>query len=405
MFVSDASVDMIQNGDMGEFGEMCSGTQKVSGLRFDPGVLRPFLNQRGDKCIRIHTGKRLQKKDDKGAPIFNKDGSPKMYDATEVVTVHHAQLNGISSPVFNATLALRKEEWLNLDRQVIKAARSRMRAYGDLRAANTFGGFDGFMKMILEHETMSDPGEAIVDMDGISEGRGDAPLFQLEGLPLPITHSSFSYSARRVAVSRGMGTPLDTTSAEYSARRVGEAIEKTTIGVQAGMTYGTTANYGRTPTVYGYTNFSDRNTKSDMTAPTGSNGTTILTDWLALRDLLYADNMYGPYIAYTSTDYDQYLDNLFSTTEPSAGTLRSRLLQIDGINDIRRLDFLSDTFTVVLVQMTPDVARAVNGMEMTTVQWATKGDAQLNFRVMTIQVPQIRADYDGKCGIAHGTTA
>jgi hypothetical protein len=142
-----------------------------------------------------------------------------------------------------------------------------------------------------------------------------------------------------------------------------------------------------------------------MNAPTGSNGTTILSDWLALRDALYDANFFGPFMVYTSKDWDQYLDNLFSTTEPIAGTLRKRLLEIDGISGIRRLDYLTDTFTVIMVQMTPEVARAVVGMDITTVQWESKGGMQINFKVMAIMVPQLRADYNGNCGIAHGTTA
>ena len=110
-------------------------------------------------------------------------------------------------------------------------------------------------------------------------------------------------------------------------------------------------------------------------------------------------------MAYVSSDYDEFLDNLFSTAEPSAGTLRSRLQQVDGISGIRRLDYLTDTFTVLLVQMTSDVARAVNGLPLTTVQWESKGGMQLNFKVMAIQVPQLRADYNSNTGIAHGTTA
>jgi hypothetical protein len=402
MFVDNASIDMINNGSMGQFDEM------VTGCTFDPGVLRPYVNEKGRKMIDIKTGKKLFKKSAAGEMIFNKAGKPLEYEETKAVPVDHAILNGIHSPVFNATLALRKDDWIKLDQAVIKTARQRLKAYGDLRASNTFGGFDGFMKMILEHETQSDPGEALVDMDSLSEGRSDAPKYQLEGIPLPITHSDFFFSSRRMAVSRNSSTPLDTTMAEMSARRVAEAIEKTTIGVQTGLTYtsAATGGYGRAPTVFGYTNFPDRNTKTDLTAPTGSNGPTVLTEWLAVRDLLYGANHYGPYNVYVSAEYDEFLDNLFATAEPSAGTLRSRLLQIDGINSIKRLDYLTDAvFTMLMVQMTPDVARAINGMEMTTVQWETKGGSQLNFKVMTIQVPQLRADFSGQCGIAHASTA
>jgi hypothetical protein len=39
------------------------------------------------------------------------------------------------------------------------------------------------------------------------------------------------------------------------------------------------------------------------------------------------------------------------------------------------------------------------------VQWETVGGMRLNFKVMAIQVPQIREDFNGNCGICHATTA
>ena len=372
--------------------------EQLAACRFDPNMLRPYVNRRGEKCVTINTGQtKYDPKTGEDKPVYGE------------YTINEMRARGMDNPVWNAT-ALRKDEWLRMDRVVLRAARQRLRAWGDLSAANTMGGFNGMGTMVLEHETMNDPGIVVVDMDGITEGRSDQPVFQLEGVPLPITHSDFHYSRRKLEVSRNGGTPLSMTMPEACGRRVAENIEQTLIGVTTGITHGDASgiygiNSNAAPKVYGYTNFPNRCTRTTMTLPTGANGETVLTDWLALRDLLYDARFYGPYVAYTSTDYDKWLDNLFSTTEPSAGTLRSRLLQIDQISSIRRLDFLTDTATVILVQMTSDVAEAVNGMDLTTVQWESKGGMQLNFKVMAIQVGRLRSDYYGRCGIAHGTTA
>jgi hypothetical protein len=313
--------------------------------------------------------------------------------------------NGVPVPIANAT-SLRKDEWIQLDRAVLRAARQRLRAWSDLESRNSFGGFNGMSKMILEHETMSDPGEAVVDMDSLTPGRTDEPKYQLEGLPLPITHSDFWFSSRRLAVSRNTGTPLDSTMAEAAGRRVAEMIEKTLVGTVTGVQYGVAANYGQTPQVYGYTNHPLRTTKTDLTTPTGTNPNSTLADVLAMRDLAYDNYMYGPYMLYHSTDWDTYLDNdYYVTSGTPSQTLRNRLRAIDGIIDVRRLDFLTDTFTLVLVQMTPDVCRAINGMEITTVQWESQGGMRVNFKVMAIKVPQIRADYNGNSGIIHATTS
>lgn len=421
MFVDTASVDFIHNGvGIGPLAE------RMADVRFDPGMLRPFMDTdpnsptRGKPCVIIN-----------GKWKYNtKTGKEER--TKQQVTVNHLQERGFNSPVFNAT-TLRKEEWDMLDTVVLRAARFRLRAWADLAAANSFGGFNGMSKLILEHETMSDPGIANVDMDGLAAGQGDTPLFQLQGLPLPITHSDFWFSARRLAVSRNTGTPLDTVMGEAAGRRVAETIEKTLIGTNTGITYGGNSTqvggYGRASQVYGYTNFTPRLTFTTLTAPTAGGWTaaTTLKNVLAMRDQLYLNKFYGPFMLYTSNDWDQYMDNDYILTGGNVATqtLRERLKSIEGIMDVRRLDFLfaaapnpakgpggegftataTSPFTLLMVQMTPDVARAVNGMDITTVQWETLGGLKLSFKVMCVQVPQLRADYYGNCGLLHATTA
>jgi len=385
-------VDYIQNGEgHGAIGET------LAGCSFDPGMLRPYVDRSGKKCVTVNSGRTtFDDKTGKYTPVYEKR------------TIADMIANGMPVPVANAT-SLRKDEWIQLDQVVLQAARQRLRAWTDLASASSFGGFNGMAKTVLEHETMSDPGEAIVDMDGLTPGRTDSPKFQLEGLPLPITHSDFWYSSRRLAASRNTGTPLDMSMGEAAGRRVAETIEKTLIGIETGVTYGNAADYGRTPQVYGYTNFPARNTKTDVTAPTagGWAPTDTTDDVLAMRDLAYADNFFGPFMLYHSIDWDQYMDDDYSAAggnNPNQ-TLRQRLRSIEDITDVRRLDFLTDTFSLILVQMTSDVARAVTGLDVTTVQWESQGGMRLNFKVMAIMVPQLRADFSGNCGIVHGTTA
>lgn len=411
MFVQD----YIMNGQA--YGGVGSALETVN---FDPGLLRPYFDERGQKCVTINRGM-----------VFN-SRTGRMERRRENVRISDLRAAGIESPVFNAT-ALRKEEWIQLDTVVLRAARHRLKAWADLAEANSFGGFNGMSKMILEHETMSDPGEAIVDMDGLTDGRGDAPQFQLQGLPLPITHSDFWFSSRKLAISRNTGTPLDTTMGEAAGRRVAEMIEKTTIGVTTGIIYGGNSTqvggYGRTSQVYGYTNFPARLTKTNLNAPTagGYTPSKTLADVLAMKDVLFANKFYGPFMLYHSNDWDQYMDTDYILTGGNVATqtLRQRLKAIEGISDVRRLDFLFGTqpasttgnqfatqvdatlkpFTLLMVQMTSDVARAVNGMDITTVQWEGKGGMQLNFKVLCIQVPQLRADFYNNCGILHATTS
>jgi len=406
---------------------------------FDPGLRRPYYDAQDRPCVTVNTGRTTIEKG-------------KRVQVRERRLLRDLILEGIVPPVFNAT-SLRKEEWIELDREVLKATRYRLRAVGDLQTAASYGGFNGMSKEILEHETMSDFGEAIVDMDGVTQGRNDAPRFQLEGLPLPITHTDFFYGARRLAISRNTGTPLDMTSGEAGGRRIGEMLEKTLIGVNTGVVYGGNSTqvggYGRTSAVYGYTNFPTRIVKTNLTAPTGSNAGTTLAEVLGMRDLLYAAKFFGPFMLYHSNDWDQYMDNDYVLTGGNVATqtLRNRLRSIggaadgkgDGIADVRRLDFLFGTapqtnpyytsatvgttgiavyrgpggdvdanlkpFTLIMVNMTKETARWVNGMDITTLQWESMGGMRVNFKIMCIQVPQLRADFYGNCGILHATTS
>jgi len=303
-------------------------------------------------------------------------------------------------PLANATATLRKDDWKILDAAVVKAALPRLKAVADIRGMGlTFNIPNGMAKTVLETETQSDINDADVSMDGLRQGEADRPLFELSNLPLPIIHKDFDFSARQIAVSRNGGSPLDTTMAELAGRKVAETAEKLLLG-----TYGSYAFGGGT--IYGYTNFPSRLTKT-ITAPTagGWTGATLVGEVLAM--ILQAQQAYhfGPYNLYFSLPWTTYLGDDYSTAKGD-NTLRQRLEAIDNINSVGVLDYLSTSaYVVLLVQTTSDVVREVIGMDIITVQWETTGGMQLNFKVMAIMVPQLRADQNGNTGIVHGTTA
>lgn len=373
--------------------------EALAGARYEPNLMRPFLDKNGNRCVMVRNGHfKFDKKLGQTVPQYEK------------VKVSELQANGqYWNPVYNAT-SLRRDEWEHLDTVVVKAARQRLRAYSDLAGASTYT-VDGMSKSLLITESMSDGQEAAMDMWADTDTRQDRPLFQPESLPLAITHSGFYYSSRELNISRNIGEGLDTHSAEQAGRRIGEYIEQVTIGTVTGLTYGATPTGGLASQIFGYTNFTDRNTKTDLTTPTGSNPDATVADVLAMRQALYDDRFYGPYMLYHSTDWDEYMDDDYVTGTAAQGlaapnvTLRDRLRRIGGVQDVRRLDFFTDTFSLLLVEMTPQVARAVVGLPMTTVQWQSMGGLRENFKVMTIQVPNIRSDYNNRCGIIHATTA
>jgi len=305
----------------------------------------------------------------------------------------------ISVPTQNATATLRKNEWIDLDAAILIAAKERLKIVADLRGRGLVYNIpNGMGKTVLESQSQSDITGAMISMDPSRESEGDRPEFDLVGLPLPVIHKDFSFNARQVATSRNMGAGIDVTTAQLAARRVAEEAEKLTLGVLPKFSYGGGA-------VYGLTNFPSRVTTISLTDPTSSGWTPALLvqELLAMRQASILAHHYGPWALYTSPAWDQYLDEDYSPLKGDS-TVRQRLAVINGIEQITTLDYLTG-MQMVLVQMTSDVIRMVIGMDITTLQWESQGGMRLNFKVMAIMVPQLRADFNGQTGIVHGVAA
>lgn len=379
--------------------------QGLQGCRFEPGLLRPYWGPNGGRYVSVNVGYKTDTKTRRTIPVY------------KPFRLEQLEKRGIYSPVGNAT-SLRKQDWIELDKAVLMVARQELRAWADLESKSSFGGFNAMGRSTLEYEAMSDPGEAQVAMDILTHARGDRPLFSLRSLPLPITYSGFSLGQRELLISRQSDTPLDTTLVESCTRRVVEKVEQTLIGTETGVEYGTqtTGNTAHTglSKVYGYTNFPNRLTKTNLTTPTGANPQSTVADVLAMRNQLYQVNHKGPFMLYHSDDWDTYMDNDYAFVNGSGWaaspdlTLRERLRKIQGIEDVVRLDYLDATtnpFTLIMVELKPETAQAVNGMAITVIQWETMGGMQLNFIVMCIMVPRLRYDYNGNTGLLHATTS
>ena len=352
------SVDFLMNG--AAHGNIA---QRLMACDFDPSCLRPYLA------------------DDGVTPLItaNQNGEYK-----ELVT--------------NAPALLRKDEWIQLDTAIIKVAKQRLRAFADLRSRGlTYSVPNAMGSPVLQYQAISDITEATISMDGLRQSEEDRPAFELRNLPLPIIHKDFSFTAREIAPSRKGGSPLDTTTAELAARRVAEEVEKLTLGVSNTYSYGGGA-------VYGYTNFPQRITTTVTDPSVGTfSGSTLVGEILDMIQLANNANYFGPWLLYFSRDWNRYLDDDYSGVKGDL-TVRQRLQQIEDLSLVRTLDYLTG-YQVILVQATSDVVRAVIGMDVTTIQWETHGGMRLHFKVMAIQVPQLRSDYDEAAGVIHAVTA
>lgn len=351
-------IDLIQN--IAGFGD---AADRLIANNFDIGVLRPWVGKDGRHYM-----------------TRNIDGKQRA-----IVT--------------NTPATLSKEAWVLLDQAVVRAVRSRLKAFADIRASGlVFNLPNGMAHTVLQYQTVSDITPATISMDPVRRSTGDRPVLDLLNLPLPVVHKDFDFSAREIAVSRNGNVPLDTTTAELAGRKVAEEVEKLTVGnVATPFAYAGGA-------VYGYTNFPQRATKFDMTVPTGQNGVQVLSDILTLRQMLINNKHYGPYSIYFGPQWAQILDTDFN---PNKGdqTFRQRLMAVDGFTNVQVLDFLPSTqWHVVIIEMSTETVRAVVGMEVQTVQWESLGGMMKHFKVMGILVPQLRPDTANNSGIGHGRT-
>jgi hypothetical protein len=248
-------------------------------------------------------------------------------------------------------------------------------------------------KTVYEYQRMTDIGPAVTSMDGIRESDMDRAHFDLTGIPLPIVHKDFQFTARQIAISRNGGPPLDTTLARLAARKCMEEVEKYTAGSQ-------TFKFGGY-NLYGYTNFPQRMTQT-ITAPASNNHAITISEILSMKKKLMDKGFQGPYVVYMSPAWELYMDEDYSSAGTRTETFRERILKIEGINELRNSYWLTGN-TILMIQKSPDVAQAVVGMDVTTMQWPTKGGMMVNFKVMCILLPLLRADFNGISGLVHGS--
>jgi hypothetical protein len=418
-FIDRVEVDFITNGaPEGDLAaDMLSGRFTLEPrVGFDPGILRPVIQNDGKKYCKINTGRTVANKKSDPSYVVNEPEGAQVPE-TKHIPLQRMINNGTVPFTFNAS-SLPHDTWRRIDTAVIRASRDRLNAWNDLVAANSYSGFDGMSVTAIVRDTMTDSGAAKVDMDTLTDDLNDAPLYDPDILPLPIIHAGAAISQRRLAQSRNAGMPLDTTQLEQCGRRCAETLENITIGMTdlSTLVIGSSTDFTRRG-IYGFRTQADRITKIDLTASASFVAETFVSEVIAMRELARAQKFYGPFVLYYSTTWDQYLarDYVVGTSAQGYTTVDKTVLQrvemIEGITRVAMLDLFTSTDELLLVQMNSETVQAVDGLDWTTVQWTKDGGAQTMLRVMGIKVPSLRAQYVGtststrKSGIVHGTTS
>jgi hypothetical protein len=370
---TNINVDLIgRGGGQGEVANYMAQAGKMS-----PSALRPFIGNDGRTYISVFQG--------------GDTGKPENYRVIPI----------------QANATLRRDEWKRLDDAVLGIAEFRLGGVDDLVSRGlTYDLGNGMATTVLEWHDVGDALTADLTMDGLARAQGDRPEWQHNYLPIPIIHADYEINTRALMASRNMGNAIDTTMAERAARKVREKLESM-LFTNTTYAFGAKDERNRN-SIYSYVNFPDRIQETgqawdDTASSGGPTGKSIVLQVIAWKQSMINAYQYGPWKLYIPTAYETILDQDYVDTNPdtrTSGTIRERLLAISGVEGIQVVDTLPAN-NVIMVQLTSDVVRLVRGMALQNVQWQEEGQFVTKYKVMTIQVPQIRSDQNGRTGLLH----
>lgn len=339
--------------------------------RLNPGLMRPFVGRDGRSYVTIYaSGDPVKKESYKTIPIQT-----------------------------NATL--RRDEWKQMEQAVQAAATLRLTGVQDLIDNNCVMNLgNGMATTVLEWHSRSQAHTATISMDAATRGQGDRVDYKHNYMPVPILHVDFEINERFLQTSRMMGNGADVTEAEEASRAVSLRREQM-LFTDLTYAYGEKDSNTRN-SIYSYVNFPDRNLYSLGTAWTADTAANIIADVIAMKQASLDDLHFGPWVLYIPATYETVMDKDFDTTTATGRTIRKRILEIEGITAVKVADTLA-TNNVLLVEMKPETVRLVRGLPLQTIQWKEEGFLINKFKVVCIDIPQIRSDYNGRCGIVHGS--
>lgn len=292
---------------------------------------------------------------------------------------------------------LRKDEWQELDRAVVSAARTRLVTVDHLRQRNLVHPLGGLATLTSQWNVTSAMTQADVNMTGQGAGESDIPDSLVKNVPVPVLFKQFRLGIRTLEASRRLGDGLDVTGASEAARVVAEMAE-----TMLTNGYNLTFNGG---TIYGYTTHPNRNTDTVGNYGGGDWGTitNVLPTIAGMVGAANGDGFYGPFGIYASTtQFNQAALNYF--TDGSGQTPVQRALTLPNIALFDMAPTLADG-VIVLVQLTNTVVDWAEALDVQTLEWASGDGMVSNFKVMMVGSPRVKADYDGKSGIVHATGA
>ena len=335
---------------------------------------RPYLDEDGIPCVTVFKG-----------------GDPTKIESYEAV---HTSKLGLS---VNADTTLRPDEWEQLDDMVTEISREELGVYDYFVGKGLTKPLkNAYGTTVLQWQTISDSQSAFMSMDGVARGQGDRVHYTDKFLPIPILHADYEINARFLAVSRTNGNGVDVEEAANAARRIAEKKEDMLIGTG-------TYTFGG-GTMYSLVNFPDRNTitLNDSWADSGTTVANIIDDVKRLKRANKDAFHGGDAVLILPDNYEDVLSADYDVAGQSLMTVKERIMKLGGITDIIYSTRIADD-NILLVELKKRTLEIIIGMTLTNIYWETEGGTVGKYKLMEITVPRMKSDYNGNCGIAHGT--
>jgi hypothetical protein len=297
-------------------------------------------------------------------------------------------------PLHNTEATLFHDQWKIFDKAIFRAFRQPMILWANLRKGNIYRIPNAMRSTVLQYQSITDAGNAVISMDGLRRGQRDRPHTDIKSFPLPLIHGDFSFTLREIEASRD-GEPLDTYMIEQTSHQCGNLVEGLTAGTEATYTYSGAS-------IYGYGNHPNR-TDYTMVDPTGAGWTPddTVDDVIAMRQVLINDLYVGPWRLYVSPSWDTYLDKDYSAAKGD-NTLRERIMKIAGISSIETAWKLTSYKMLLVKEGDSRVGRAIVGFDPRVIEWEAEGGMDFQFKILLMNLPQLRANTDDNCGWVNG---
>ena len=293
---------------------------------------------------------------------------------------------------------LREDEWKEVDAAALAAARYPLRVVSGLRSRGLVRRLGGLGTLVSQWYMRSEVTPAHVSMTGQGALR-DLPDLRTAGVPVPVISKEFAIDARSLEASRRLGDGLDVSAAEEAGRVVAEAYDDLALN-------GNTTIVTGGMTVYGLRTHPNRNTDTAANFGGGAWGANTDNPVKTVAGMINAamtDRHYGPYMVFVGQgQYNAAALSFYN--DGTAQTPVQRIRSLPQVEGVEMLPNLPDG-EVLLVQMTSDVVRLAEAMDLQVREWASPDGMTSVFRVMLCGTPEVKARYDGKSGIVHATGA